>query len=173
MECIVVFLWSNWSTLSMWPRLGSCTIILGSLSNNEGNSNEDGKKAIGLDWQNNNFARASHFLYISWPSLHDCNVKVPNFMFCWGHEHKTTTFLFFSWTLIYSLSEFNCKQICQHLTNWMSWNKCDEVWSSQNSLFKWCFRSHCRPCCLSSIMILLKAFKIAKFWCFGFYCFVF
>ena len=29
---------------------------LGSLSNYKG------KKAIGLDWQNNNFARASHFL---------------------------------------------------------------------------------------------------------------
>ena len=35
------------------------------------------------------------FLYISLPSLHDYNVKVPNFTFCRGREHKTT-FLFFS-----------------------------------------------------------------------------
>ena len=34
--------------------------ILGSLSNDDGDVNENGKKAIGLDWQNNNFARASH-----------------------------------------------------------------------------------------------------------------
>ena len=33
--------------------------ILGSNDNNEGN--ENGKKAIGLDWQENNFARASRF----------------------------------------------------------------------------------------------------------------
>ena len=36
------------------------------------------------------------FLYISLPSLHNYNVKVPKFMFCRGREHKTTTFFFFS-----------------------------------------------------------------------------
>ena len=35
---------------------------LGSLSDYDGDGSEDGKKAIGLDWQNNNFARASRFL---------------------------------------------------------------------------------------------------------------
>ena len=34
---------------------------LGSLSNDDGDGIENGKKAIGLDWQNNNFARASRF----------------------------------------------------------------------------------------------------------------
>ena len=34
----------------------------GSLSNDNGDVNENGKKAIGLDWKNNNFARASRFL---------------------------------------------------------------------------------------------------------------
>ena len=42
------------------------------------------------------------FLYISLPSLHDYNVKLPNFTFCRGSEHKTTTFFFFSSTLIQS-----------------------------------------------------------------------
>ena len=42
---------------------------MGNLSNNDGDSNENGKKAIGLYYsQNNNFARASgffvHFLAI-------------------------------------------------------------------------------------------------------------
>ena len=35
--------------------------IIGSLSNDDGDGNENGKKAIGFDWQNNNFARASRF----------------------------------------------------------------------------------------------------------------
>ena len=43
------------------------------------------------------------FLYISLPSLHDYNVKMPKFTFCPGQEHKTTTFFFSSWTLIQSL----------------------------------------------------------------------
>ena len=33
---------------------------IGSSSNDDGNGNKNGRKAIGLDWQNNNFARASH-----------------------------------------------------------------------------------------------------------------
>ena len=37
------------------------TFSRGSLSNDNGNINENGTKAIGLDWQNNNFARASCF----------------------------------------------------------------------------------------------------------------
>ena len=32
---------------------------IGSISNGDGN--ENGKKPIGLDWQNNNFARATRF----------------------------------------------------------------------------------------------------------------
>ena len=33
----------------------------GSLSNDDGDVNDNGKKSIGFDWQNNNFARASRF----------------------------------------------------------------------------------------------------------------
>ena len=35
--------------------------LIGSLTNNDGDGNEDGKKAIGLDKQNGNSARASRF----------------------------------------------------------------------------------------------------------------
>ena len=39
-----------------------CMDSLGSLSNDGGDGSENGKKAMGLDyWQNNNFARASRF----------------------------------------------------------------------------------------------------------------
>ena len=35
------------------------------------------------------------FLYISFPSRHDYNVKMPNFTFCGGSEHKITAFFLF------------------------------------------------------------------------------
>ena len=54
--------------------------------------------------------------------------------------------------LSYSLLEFNSRNICQHLTNWTSWNKRDKVWSSANSLFKWCFCSSRHGCCSSSFL---------------------
>ena len=36
-------------------------LSIGSLSNDHGDVNENANKAIGLDWQNNNIARASRF----------------------------------------------------------------------------------------------------------------
>ena len=56
--------------------------------------------------------------------------------------------------LWYSLFEFSSRKICQHLTNWTSWNKRDKVWSGANLLFKWRFRSRHRCCCLSSLLKL-------------------
>ena len=35
--------------------------MIASLSNDDGDGNENGNKAMGLDWQNNNFARVSRF----------------------------------------------------------------------------------------------------------------
>ena len=32
-----------------------------SLSNDDGDANENGRKAVGLNWQDNNFARASRY----------------------------------------------------------------------------------------------------------------
>ena len=45
-----------------FPRREVCVLAteVGSVSNDDGDGNENGKKARGLDWQhNNNFARAS------------------------------------------------------------------------------------------------------------------
>ena len=66
------------------------------------------------------------FLYISLLSLHDYNVKVLNFTFFRGWEHKTTTFFFFSKTLIQSF-RIQPTKICQYLTNETGWNKPDKV----------------------------------------------
>ena len=49
-----------------------------------------------------NYARASGFLYTSLLSLNYYNDKTPKLTFFRGHEHKTTTFVFFSSTLIQS-----------------------------------------------------------------------
>ena len=68
---------------------------------------------MGLDWQNNNSARASRFFVISSPSLHDYNVKMPIFTFCRWREHKKTMFLFFTWTLIQSFRIANIWRIKQ------------------------------------------------------------
>ena len=51
---------------------------LGSLKNDDGNGNKNGKNAIGLDWQNNNFARASCFFVYFFVSY---DVKLTNFTF--------------------------------------------------------------------------------------------
>ena len=58
----------------------SITLVLklGSLSKDDGDGNEKGKKATGLDWQNNNNLHVgSRLLYISLPSLHDYDVELP------------------------------------------------------------------------------------------------
>ena len=63
------------------------------------------KKVVGLDWQNNNFARASHFLYISLASLHAYNGKLPIFADCGGCERDKNFFLNFDTVLYDSTPE--------------------------------------------------------------------
>ena len=61
-------------------------MIIGSLSNDDGDGNENGKKSNRFQLgKKNNFARASR-----------------DFTFCGGPEHKTTTLFFFFWSLIQS-----------------------------------------------------------------------
>ena len=84
--------------------------MLGSLSNDDGDVNENGKKAIGLDWQNNNFARASRFFVHFFVVTARLRREMPNFTFCGKREDKTTTLFFFPEPR-YSLLEFNSKKI--------------------------------------------------------------
>ena len=67
------------------------------LDHNNRDDDEDGKKVIGLYKQNNNFARASHFLYISKPSMHDCDTILSNFThpLYEVHEHDKKNLVFF------------------------------------------------------------------------------
>ena len=51
------------------------------------------------------------------PSLHDYDVKMPNFTYCGVREHKTTTLFFFSWTSLPSYKHErgweNSRQLCK------------------------------------------------------------
>ena len=68
-----------------------------------------------------------------------------------GRGQKTTTFFFFSGTLMEPF-RINSTKICQNLTNQTRWNKRDKVWVSTNSPFKWRFRSRRRRHCVNSLM---------------------
>ena len=103
-------------------------------------------------WQNGKTTtlRVRHvFLYIPLPSLHDYDVKMPNFSFCEGREHGNGFLLLF--LNFDTVSEFNFRKNCQDLTNWMRQNKRNKVWNSATSLLKWRFRSRRHRCCLSSL----------------------
>ena len=61
------------------------------------------------------------FLYISLPSLHDYEVKLPNYTFSGGQEHTQK-----KKKLRYSLLEVNSTKIHQHFINRVTWNKSDQ-----------------------------------------------
>ena len=148
-----------WIKFDVWNQVSTAVArrlkqaLVESLSNDDGDVNENGKKAKSLDWQNNNFARASrsvctflccHCKYTTWKCLISLFVENMN----------TRQQLYFSFPEFrYSLLEFNFRKNCQHLTNFNNKmpNKRDKVWSSATSRFTWRFRSRRRRCCLSSL----------------------
>ena len=67
--------------------------LIGSFSNDDGNQGV--KKAIGLLRKTTNLNVHHAFLYISLPTLHDYDVKMPNCKF-YGERKQATTNLFFS-----------------------------------------------------------------------------
>ena len=70
---------------------------LGSFSNDngDGNGNEDVKNALRLLRKTTTLHVHHAFLYISWPSLHNYDVKMPNCKIYGGRKQATTN-LFFS-----------------------------------------------------------------------------
>ena len=88
---------TNYKTPHIFERLWS-------LSNDDTNRNETGNNVIGLNWQNNNSARASRFFvhFSAIVARLQRETACSNFTFCRGREQETTTLLFFSWTLMQS-----------------------------------------------------------------------
>ena len=72
--------------------------VIGSFGNDDGDGNQDVKKAIGLLRKTTTLHMHHAFLYISSPSLHDYDVKMPNCKFYGGCKQATTN-LFFSLNL--------------------------------------------------------------------------
>jgi len=56
------------------------------------------------------------FLYISLPSLHDYDGKMPNFKFYGGRKQATAIFFFLSVSVEYGSYEFGSKSVRLHLT---------------------------------------------------------
>ena len=76
--CLLFFFSHFRSVLLFLRQLGMFFILsLGSLSNDDGDGNENGKKAIGLISKTTTLHVHHAFLYISLPSLHDYDVKMP------------------------------------------------------------------------------------------------
>ena len=90
---------------------------LGSLRNDGDEGNENGKKAVGLDLQNNNFACALRFFVYSFavtarPRRKKCLIK--RFL----EDVNTRQGISFAFSeLRYSLLGFNSRKNCRHLTN--------------------------------------------------------
>ena len=90
----------------------------GSLSNDDGDVNENGIKATGLDWKNNNFARALrffvHFFVVS------ARLRRENALFnvLWRTWTQGNNFLlFFCYDTVFWNS--TPQKNCQDLANWM------------------------------------------------------
>ena len=87
------------SAPNLWTlqALEGTTVIYvktGSFSNDDGDGNQDVKKAIGLLRKTITLHVHHAFLYISSPSSHDYDVKMPNCKFYGGRKKATTNYFF-------------------------------------------------------------------------------
>ena len=87
-----------------WQPSWSCSRnTIGTLRSNDADDNENVKKTIGLISKTTTLHMHHTFLYISYPFLHDYDVKVPNFAFYGERKQATTKFYFSFWAWIWSL----------------------------------------------------------------------
>ena len=78
----------------LWCSVKTLSARRGQFNNDHGDSNENVKKAIGLHSKQKTALHVHHSLYISLPSLYDCDVKMRNFSFYGGRKQATTNFPF-------------------------------------------------------------------------------
>ena len=110
----------------------------------------NGKKAIGLDWQKQQFCTYIT-LFCSFPcrrcTTMTWNCLISRFVEDVNRRQQPSVAFPELW---YSPLESNSRQIRQHLTNLTRWNKRDEVWTRANKLFYWRFRSRRRCHCFKA-----------------------
>ena len=84
------FIVGNWATTSYQLKVGRDLKIP-----RRRWQRERKKKTIGLIIKTTTLHAQHAFLYISLPSLHDCDAKISNFTFHGGRKQATTKFSFF------------------------------------------------------------------------------
>ena len=82
------------TTRTTSQKIDSPEDSLGSFSNHDGDGNENAEKSNRFVKPNNNFARASRLFVHFFASLHDYNVKMPDFTLYGGRKQATTNFSF-------------------------------------------------------------------------------
>ena len=82
------------TTRTTSQKIDSPEDSLGNFSNHDGDGNENAEKSNGFVKPNNNFARASRLFVHFFASLHDYNVKMPDFTLYGGRKQATTNFSF-------------------------------------------------------------------------------
>ena len=106
--------------------------------------NENGKNAIGLHWQNNNFTRALRIFvhFFAFPTqvcrIEKDTVKAINATISpWSRTRSPL----FSYKLLSLLS-----------SNWVTWHEGEKVWNDFNSIFQWPLHWRCRCQIVRSLM---------------------
>ena len=98
--------------------------VLGTLRSDDGDDNENVKKARGLIAKPTILHVHHALLYISFQSLHDHDVKMPNR--CTDGEHKRLRNFPPLSELGYGSYEFNFRRVHLHLTKLVTWSNRDE-----------------------------------------------
>ena len=98
--------WSSGNSHFKWRfrsrrRCYCLSSLLGTLRSDDGDGNEYVKKAIGLITKTTTLRLHHAFLYMPLPSLHDFDVKMPDFTFYRGSTQETTKFPLCFWTWIW------------------------------------------------------------------------
>ena len=84
----------RFGTSAQARKLSVRKMSVGSFSNDNSDSNENVKKAIGLSSRTTSLHVHHTFLYIFLPLLHDYDMKMPIFTFYGGRKEATTKFSF-------------------------------------------------------------------------------
>ena len=93
---------SAWTYFERTPTI-AMILTIGTLRSNDADDNKNVKKTMGLISKTTTSHVHHNFLYISFPFLHDYDVKMPNFPFYGGRKQATTKIYFSFWAWICSL----------------------------------------------------------------------
>ena len=89
---------------------------VGNLRSNNADDNENVKETIGLISKTTTSHVHHTSLYISFPFLHDYDLKMPHFAFHRGRKQATTKFYFSVSELEYGSLKFSSRRVRLHLT---------------------------------------------------------